>query len=297
MARHHTSYPYPVLGHEDDFKNGIFRIDEVEDFIISDKTKIKISILLESSYLQSLLKNNLAKIIVEVTCKETFLKQVFEGSNECEVRISSNDVNGKVQVKAWIISVSDIENYKPNDINGDYGDALFQIEKGDILAEAPGFWFIADKDFNTEHAPTASFIEIGQGSEEDGKTEVTYRGPGEKIIISLPIKDLKLYQNIAADPELKLIIHAAIVLPVLMQGIIGINTLDESSEYYNSRLFAVLRSRDLLPTDNDTDVNAFDIAQIILRDPKLGSYPISRALKGAYDELQLPPLGMDEDNE
>lgn len=287
----HSSYPHPVLGHEDDITSGQFRIRCTRGPVMGlDWTELTVFSELTNSSILELVEKKQARYVVEISCKQTYYKLVTSSTDPSfDIKILSRELRGSVNVKGWIVANKLVDGFQPNGMNTDYGNNSFTVNVGDILAEDAGFWFIADKEFDALKAPVSSFIVVGPSLNETGPMEVNWgNNQGDnKIIINLCKKDFDHYKAIALDRDAKKIIHSAIVLPVLVQGVVGIIE-GEGSDYFNPRLNAVINAKARTGQIDSLDDEPIAIAQELLKNP------IDRSLSGAFATLSQPE---DEDYE
>lgn len=288
-----TSYPHPVLGHEDDIETGQFSLKCTRGPLIGgENTEMSLFFDLTNPTLRKLIEDGRADYVVEVSCKQTFYKFTERShAPSVTVKLNSTDIRGTTSVKGWILSREIIEDYSPEGMNHDYMDANFFISPGDVLAEDPGFWFIADKEFDALKAPVSSFIVVGANNSENGPLEVSWGNgntAGDKIVITLNKNDFNLYKEIARDNDAKKILHSAIVLPVLVQGVIGVLE-GEGSDYYNHRLAAVIATK-----ERRGQIDAVDTNPPIITAQNLLKEPLTRSLTGAAALLSEQEVEEDE---
>lgn len=279
-----VSYPYPVLGNQDDFPESEFTVLSVSNPVVTEEdTTFRFDLSLSNESLNDLIAGRKAKIITEVSCRETYHKTTLTNySLESDVTLPTSMIHGDITVRAWIVADSELHNYKPVGIHEHYGDNIFYVEKGDILAEGPEFWFRVDDEPAHSNKPNSSFIVIGCGADGTGPADIDYDQSG-RIIISLRSEDYLKFASVSRDPEARKILHASLILPVLTQALLAFCDPETFEQYHNPNLEQYLRINKI--TDFE---NPLSLAQEILQ------FPITRTLEGAYALLIHPEENEDD---
>lgn len=138
MKTDKMSFPYPVLGHNDDIlplpnlKAAISRSQDDDDYIYS------FAYDWNNADIQNLIEQNLAEFICEVKCVSTMFRQSFRPENfkkaEFKIKLLKTSISGRVEFETYIVAKGRIEAYKNSSAHPDYKDeAPTEIEKGEIL--------------------------------------------------------------------------------------------------------------------------------------------------------------------
>lgn len=254
------SYPYPVLGNEDDI-GGSFSV-EFRYELSKQEVALNPSFILKNKALEDLIRKEKASFITEVECRSTFYRNSFSTRKAIEkFIIPAKFLRERVTVGFYICADTNINNYKPSDCHPDYEEASFDIEKGDVLAVGGYCSFIAEKGFDPMRPPLSSFMTIVEGFRHEGPMNVDYSS--DKITIELSKADYGSYLDVKGQKVTQGVIHASIVLPVLIDAIYHVknNGTDYEDRNWYGRLDSILESKGL----NNKD--PFEAAQIILESP------------------------------
>jgi hypothetical protein len=125
------SFPHPVLGNEDDI-SGEFNLNL--DVLRSESRKIvfeNISFDITNPYIKSLIENDIAKCFIKVYCSSTLTTWMFNLDEKYE--INEDDIINKAEVQAFIISKSEITNYRDVTFNLQYGTEVFSLNKNEVI--------------------------------------------------------------------------------------------------------------------------------------------------------------------
>lgn len=236
------SYPFPVLGNEDDIK-GLFR---PKFRYTLEPTTIVIDCEFEvaNPTIERLLAEERATYLVQVECGNTFYRRIFTTSeSELSISIAAGDLREKVDVSIVICSTEDIPDYNPEGVHPDLAGEPTFVEKGDVLADGGSGSFVADKDFDPMKAPVSSFMRIKEADEKSVPMAVDYSD--DQIIIRLSKVDYKNYKYTRKYATSSL--HSSLVLPALVDAIYVINDKGgefEGRPWYN-RIKQICRERDI----------------------------------------------------
>lgn len=267
------SYPHPVLGNEDDLGGSC----KVEFHYELRKEQIVLNpvFTLKNAAIEDLIKKGKASFVAEIECRSTFFRKSFSTRNPIEqFSIPANRVREYVTVSFYVCADSDI-NYKPSECHPDYQGTIFDLEMGDVLAVGGSCSFIAEKNFDPLRPPVSSFMSIREGTKHEGPMEIDYE-ESDKIMVILSKADWKNYIDVRGQKLTEGILHAAIVLPVLVDAIHQISNSDYEFMNWFKRLQAIIDAKGL------HDKEPFEVAQKILENPA------SRGFCGINSLLELP---------
>ena len=261
MKAKNVSYPYPVLGNEDDVR-GEFNVS-FKHVLSRDKIKFKVAFKLKNETLERLIKEEKAAFTVEMECGSTFFRSNFRSfEKHAEFSIKSALVRGHVNVGFFIRAIAPITKYKIENCHPDYEGFAFDINPGDILAIGGFTSFVAEKDFDPMKPSVSSFMVIKQGNFDSGPMEVDY-SDDEKIKIKLSKADWGVYALIKGRKTVAGMLHSSIVLPVLADAIALVqsgNAELQGTHWFN-RIDVILRQQQL------SEEEALIAAQKILKNP------------------------------
>lgn len=273
MKAKNISYPYPVLGNDDDVMGTLD--PSFKHVLKRDNIVLKSRFSLKNKTLERLIKEKKAAYTVEVECSRTFYRKLFSTFEpEADFLLPSTAVREHVSVGFFVRATEAIKNYEIVGCHPDYKDFKFEVGSGDVLALGGYTSFIAEKEFDPMQPAVSSLIAIKAGSKETGPMEIDYSQ--DKIFIKLSRKDHKNYLQIKNRTAIAGILHSSIVLPVLADAIRLVVTNDEETQdnYWSRRLDIILRQQGF--ADQDPLISA----QRILHEP------IGRCLEGLIETAE-----------
>jgi hypothetical protein len=235
------TYPYPVLGNNDDI-SGVFQLD-IEPEISGDEVEIKIELSLDHPDIEKMLNDGYAGFSVYVACKRTLYKNSTQTSERnLSIKIPSAGLRDRVDVTGYIIATKNIDDYRPCGVRADMDLGSVPIEAGDIIADAGVKWFIADKYFDPLKSPVSSFIKIMKSGTEDGTYTVDF--DNHAITIKVPSTQFEYFEYVNTHKN-GVLVHAPIVLPVLVEAIIKLNEDDYADYSWAEKLRSMLDQKNL----------------------------------------------------
>lgn len=242
MAVKYKSYPFPVLGNEDDVA-GQFR-PAMRYTLEPDTVIIECDFDLVNRSIESLIHDEQASFLVQVECSSTFYRRTFVSHERHEeIVIEAGDLRDKVDVSFFVCATSTLENYHPEGIHPDLEGQPSFIEKGDVLAEGGTGSFLADKTFDPLKAPVSSFMKIKEATEKSTPMSIDYEG--DQIVIKLSKDDYKSYKYARKYAISSL--HSSLVLPALVDTLYVINKDDgtyDDMPWFN-KIKQICRERDI----------------------------------------------------
>jgi hypothetical protein len=235
------TYPYPVLGNNDDI-SGSFNLD-IEPEISGDEVEIKVELSIDHLDIENMLRSGYAKFSIYVACKRTLYKYSTQtGERSFSIKIPSARLRDRVDVTGFIIATKDIDEYRPNGVRPDMDLGPVAIEAGDILSDGGVKWFIADKYFDPLKSPVSSFIKILESSTEDGSYSVDF--DNHVITIKIPSTQFEDFEYVNMHKN-GVLVHAPIVLPVLVEAIIKLDDDDYVNYSWAEKLSSILDQKNL----------------------------------------------------
>lgn len=264
MPLNSISYPHPVLGNGDDIAGGV--MEPVIEYSITDEAiRLHVNNLSTGhSSVDMLIDSEHAQWQIRVKCARTYMRENFVVSGpEWTKTLSGTDYEGIVKIETQVLAVNDIEDYSPTGAHADYGDEVFQIKTGELLAIGPIFSFHIDKVFDPLKAPVASLLKVKEGEHDTGPFQLDL--DDDMIFVKLSKADWQEYAGIR--DRVPALLHSAIVMPVLATAITELNK-------YEGTLWAG-RLRDLIERKEIDISHPLTAAQELLGSP----------LKRTFDEV------------
>ena len=269
MKAKNISYPYPVVGNEDDVPNGVFKIAQFKHALRKDKIACKVKFELKNKVLQDLIADKKAAFTVEIECNSTFYRTLAKTfDREIEFSLEATRVREMIGASFYVRAIKPMTDYLPDGSHPDYKGLSFDISPGDVLAVGGYTSFVAEKDFDPLRPSVSSFITIDGRKDKRGPMVVEY-SDHEKIIIKLSQEDWGNYKLIKGRKPYVSVLHAGIVLPVLADAISLVQKGDDETKgnYWFQRLEVILEQNKLLE------------AEPLLAAQEILKYPITRALE------------------
>jgi hypothetical protein len=194
-------------------------------------------------------------------------RRLAEGQ-QFESWIDQRQVRGQVAVDICVLAREPLKDFRWERQHPDYGDAVFDLRVGDVLAEGGSFTFEADKLYDPMNPPIGSCFEFVEDQDLHHGIKVTFE-QDDVIRVRLPKEVHRNLGLLAPRPELQI---STVVLPALIQAVSYIQTTrDDKSEDLSDRVWYKAIS-DRVERLGGFEGPAIEIAQQILE------YPIDRIL-------------------
>ena len=260
-------YPHPVLGPGDDVA-GHFKVGVPSVYTEKNRTIIRFNELsVGNETLEEMIDCGSAAIAVKLECAKTMFRRVFKMQSDLlAVDVDADKLDGRVEVSIELCANSPIENYRPQGLNPDYGEAEFELDTGSVLAIGGKFSFIADSEDET--TGVQSWIQVKPS--ENVNSPITVDFDTNRITVNLSVEDWKSYSKI--EQHSPSIIHAGVVFPVVVEAVRRVQLFQNDSESISiesckdARWFTILRH--LLEVTGDISSNdPFSAASVILKHP------------------------------
>lgn len=206
-----ASYPYPVLGNGEDVA-GKFN-PSLSCTLEHDRVSLRVKYEIENATIEQLVHDRRATYCIELECPSTFFRQIYKTyDSEQLIEIDAGELRDKVTFNFSICATDDIAEYNPEGVHPALDGAPSYVEKGDVIADGKGGWFIADKAFDPLKAPVTSFMKIIKGSYQTGPMSINYGD--ESILLTLSKDDYDTYLMVKGGAKNTL--HSALVFPALL---------------------------------------------------------------------------------
>lgn len=131
--------PYPVLTQDgDDYVDSYFDAS-VKNKIEFGKLILDTEFFLNDGGLQEKINNSEAIFAVHIECSSMCFRNMMCDNKICTNVIDLSDITDKLEISTFIVANVDIKDYSNDKFNWEYGNNIFQIAKGNILAIGPTF--------------------------------------------------------------------------------------------------------------------------------------------------------------
>lgn len=273
MIKTKNEFPHPVIyNNSDDYTNSSFELFLNEQKIDNDDLVIEAEYKLVSKTILSLLNQDKAEVILKIESSKVSYRNIFSFENNLNilnVRIDKNKVAENLEISAVIVAKEKIEQFQSDEFNKNlFGNAFFEIRKGDILAQDVGFTIKLDA--SELEGPVTSVFEISR-QDTDISLKPDFLQENGKIGINLSYQMRDIYDELRTkNSELKKYLSAVIVLPVLVEAIgyiqgIEANSKEEYSEYSDKRWYRAILKK-IRQKHIDLELPSTEIANILLGD-------------------------------
>ena len=258
-------FPYPVLRKY----NKNFVSAEFESLVSYRHNEIEhefeIEIKLNEKNLLNLLNKGDVSIVCHFECPHTKFRKILDmnrGTNN--VKFKADEVDGRLEMVALIVSNKDLDSYNSADFEPEYDNMSFKIKKSSILAIAdmPSH-IIENKKENNANLP--SIFNITYSLEDKIMRLSTSE---QRIKIILPIEQYKIFEAHKNSIYSRNIMNAMIVLPVLVAILNELSHENDPSRNGDFRWFKVIENKlktlgyDIEKGDLE-DERIFNIAQLM----------------------------------
>lgn len=265
------SYPHPVLGNRDDVPGAAFQAT-LE--MSADKQYIYITVDINCSCntINTLLNGGRAAYVLHVECSNTLFRRAYEfRERHHRISIGADYLNDAVEVNVFVVATESIVQYTLTEAHPDYADAVFDIQRGDILAVGEGQVFHVESRFDSL-SRIGSIMQINE-SPKDGDIPMEPDFNGDKIVIFLSKTDFADYKMLKLHEGVRGPLTTTIVLPVLVEAI---HILKEESDGINdTRRWIRALQRRIEALGLIRESSPIVLAQRILE------FPIKRALSSS----------------
>lgn len=287
-------FPYPVLNHNkslSNYKQKKFELyfedaEDANNYILQ-----QCKFYTDSEFILNLYRSKKISIVLIVECSYTVYRKMFTlteyGNN---IYLPKSCFNDKVFISMYAYANEDLI-ISSSEIDDDYKDIDFEIEKYDIVAIDDGFnlEFIHEDNENNFVQSIFSIL-----PDEENKYNSSYFvdfNLGRKISIFLSIEEYNCYKIVYTVPTFKEVFFNMILIPSLIEGLSlcksiiqdDLKEIDDICEQYTwfrsiCSAFKKIKGRDISVSDLK-DESLSTLAQELLGNPLGG------ALKSLVNEV------------
>lgn len=232
------AFPYPVLRPDvDDYTDGEIQATvDIKPFATGLNIKAEVHFALSVPEISELIAKGKAKYAVVFECRDTYFRHAeLSESPIFEVSFESGTLRGEVQIKPYVVSISDIKGFSCSLINPEFGAGPFSFVQGSVLAvDRPQSVFI-DRDV---FSPISSVFDIVQDPNLTGhEWHVKFSNDKVQIVVSPELKGS--IDEARNKKENKAILLNSIYFATVMQCISNLRR-NEEGEYDSNRWARVI---------------------------------------------------------
>lgn len=274
MRLSQRSYPHPVVGNRDDVPGAAFQ-GAVEMTSDQQQVYVDADIKCSSTTINDTVASGAAAFVLHVECSNTLFRRAYQFSDSSHrVAIPADSLNDAVEVNLFVRALRNLDGYRVDKAHAEYGDASFQVKRGDILAVGEGHVFHIESSFDAMSRIGA--IMTIKESPENGDVPMKAHFDGDKIVIFLAKKDFAEYRILKTHEGVADPLTTTLVLPVLTEAF-HVYQEDGEGEEDGRRWVRVLARRiDQLGLEGEK--NAMVVAQQLLELPVKRALASSRTL-------------------
>lgn len=127
--------PHPVLGRGDDITVGHYTVKPDYSRSPDGIVKIEVQHELSNPTIEKLIRDGSAVFAVEINCGATLYRNMETENKPIQtIKILEEKLRDRCDLQFFVIAKEEISSYRPSGINPEYGDASFEISKGDVIA-------------------------------------------------------------------------------------------------------------------------------------------------------------------
>lgn len=269
------SYPHPVLDASDDVAS-YFDVSNTRVSPSIEDIELTFDVRTDDLTLRHLLKEGKARLSLRWRCSATLATGEYEprprvplaDGHQYQFWIDQRQMRGVIVADIRVLATEPLSGFRWERQHPDYGDAVFDLRVGDVLADGGSVTFEADKLYDPLDPPIGSCFKFVEDSSLRRGIRVTFE-EDDAILVRLPSDMHRNLGLLAARPELQI---STVVLPALIQAVTFIQkTLKEPSEDLSERVWYRGIS-DVVNRLGSFDDEAIEIAQKIL------DYPVDHIL-------------------
>lgn len=254
------SYPHPVVGNQDDVRSdfGLQLCVEIADYV-----RLKGQYSLDNATLRDLIVAERAHFVARANCRNTyFRKSIKVSDDQFSYSVELGRLRGQVVVEPMIVASKPIDDFRPVNLNEEYGDDVFMVLPGQLLAVGPELRFEVDTDFDPLRSPVGSIIQIADGAPDRAPFECDFEA--DRILVRISTNSWPQYQAIKGPAPHTIV--SVIALPVLAEAMNRLRR-DGAEESYGEYTWFQRLERICVERDIGSTVDSLRAAQQLLDTP------------------------------
>lgn len=265
------SFPHPVLGNRDDVPGAAFQAT-IEMSTDRQSVYLQTDTACSCDALNQLLLEGMATRVLHVECSNTLFRKAYEfREQQHRVSIPADSLNDAVEVNVFVRAADRIRDYVIPEAHSDYGGAVFDVRRGDILAIGEGQVFHIESSFDSL-SRIGSIMQISE-SPKDGDLPMEPTFDQDKIVIFLSKSDFADYKILKLNATVRGPLTTTIVLPVLVEALHILK--EEADGIDDARRWVRALSRRLESLNMSVEMQPLHLAQRLLE------LPVKRALSSS----------------
>lgn len=263
------TFPHPVLSDgnipamERDYVQRCFQPTDTMT-LKGGEVKLDVSFKMSEQSLLELVGQCKAKYVVEIHCRETFLRRTMaEQGNHITHVFKKGDLQGRVDISFYLVATAEIRGHTSETIHGEFGsNSSFDFSPGAVLAiaEPATYWF----DMDPVRA-ISSIIDLVPKANHGNDFFVELSN--DKIQIIMNKDDAKYFSSMEKNKNQQSIALSAVCFPAFLEALHVMRT-DKDGDLEDRRWYCVIK-QELANKNIDLDENSnlLEIAQQLLNSP------------------------------
>lgn len=261
------SFPYPVLRpHSDDYRESDFQcgveIAVSQSGLGSNTVEFAFECLTSSDDLLGLIVSGKAAYMGVVSCRSTYTRVQHRSEKpNFTIKIPAGDLCHEVKVDVFIVAIDKIEQYRPDDCHVEYGDRVFDLEAGSVLAQEESFQYFFDRELMK---PVSSVFDwVVNDSVADGQWRLDLSSNRVRIGVSRRTKEVI---DLARSKKAH---RATLINSVYFSAVLGcLEAIRSSPDDYRAykwfQVFEKQAQNEGLELDRQDPIS---VAQVLLKNP------------------------------
>ena len=253
--------PHPVLyASSIDYRDGLTFDMDVGDamYTIEGNITLSVKFTLHSRFMNQLIRDKMAKIILRTRCSKTHQRDMFEvGGLEYELNLPSSNYVDKIKIDSYITTNDTIKSFRSKEHHPEFQGVTITVPEGGILAHGSGGEILIDL------LPTiSSAIDIQLNPDlDDG--QYRFDLGSDKIIIYLNTTTMQKIEMLRKS-------NPNVLFPSLYMSALthAIQNIEEGRERkWEEALKKTLTGQQIKINQEDLQSKAYEYAQTLLENP------------------------------
>lgn len=215
-------FPYPVLNNNSilsNFKKGTFNLEYEAEVNETSFILKKARFSTESKTINKLFIEGKIGVCLIVECSYTVYRKAFELSDRPkDIILKKVDFSEQVDISLFAYAKEDYV-LVSDELEEDYQDIEFSIEKYDIIAANDGFNVSFRHEEIFDNVIESIFSIIVDHDNKEGPYSVDFERNPRKIVVVLSEKDFNNYQIVQAFPDYREVFFCMLLIPALQEAL------------------------------------------------------------------------------
>jgi len=268
MMANRGCYPHPVLDKSDDVTSDYEVINVLIDPSQQD-IAIAYEVRTDDPDILSLIDSGKAIHSLRWHCSSTIATdemnpseyQRMPGGSKLRAWLDQQLVRGDVVADVRVIAVDAIKGHRWTNQHADYGGASFDLQPGDVLAEAGSFRFNAEKLYDPLDPPIGSCFRFIESARLRKGIKLAFDG-NDTVDVQIPTQTFNDFKLLSHRPDLQI---ALVVLPALLETLDFIRTSGKEEPLDDKAWYVAIDG--LVRENGGWDTSLLELAQKILENP------------------------------